>query len=159
MTYPPIDRPALTEQLFDFLAAGVPGILFGRGVAPPSGGWPGGKERNGAWVDYTVLKAGTAITPAPGFPERVGRERTSWQCSYQLTSHSPSESGCDDVAQLSRDVVVGWSGIITVGGVQWTLENVEVPQLGATERDDSTDPAHWRVTDAVSVRLSRVRGQ
>lgn len=156
MTNVPIDRPALTKALFDHLAEIANGTLLGRGVAPPSGGWPEGKERNGAWVNYAVLKTGVAVSPAPGFPERMGRARTSWECSYQLTSHSTRESNVDDVAQQMREHVVKWEGQVTLDGVEWELQEVGVSRLGDTQRDDSTDPAHWRVTDDVSVRLSRV---
>jgi hypothetical protein len=156
MTNEPIDRPALTKALFDHIAAVANGTLLGRGVAPPKGGWPDGKERNGAWVNYAVLKTGVATTPAPGFPERMGRHRTSWECGYQLTSHSTKESTVDDVAQQLRKHVVTWDGKVVLGGVEWELQEVGVSRLGDTQRDDSTDPAHWRVTDDVSVRLSRV---
>jgi len=156
MTNPPIHRPALTTALFDFLVAGT-GVLLGRGIAPPGGGWPQGNSRNGPWVDYAVLKTGQAVTPSPGLPERIGRVRTSWQVSYQITSHSTAESLSDILAQTLRAVVVTWDGDLTLDGVGWTLEEVDVPTLGPPERDDSTDPAHWRVTDAVSVRLSRDR--
>jgi hypothetical protein len=159
VTNVPIDRPALTKALFDFLLAQANGTLLGRGVAPPEGGWPGGNARDGAWVNYAVLKTGVAVTPAPGFPEQMGRHRTSWDCSYQLTSHSTKESNVDDVAQALRERVVTWDGQIELDGVSWELQEVGVSRLGDTQRDDSTDPAHWRVTDDVSVRLSRVRSR
>lgn len=155
MTNAPIDRPALTRAIFGFLAAAVPSVQFGRGVAPPGGGWPEGKERNGPWTTYAVIKTGEAITPAPGQPERLGRDRTSWQCAYQLTSHHTSESKADDVAQLVRAAIVEFGGTLTLAGVDWVVQECAVPRLGASEKDDSTDPDHWRVTDAVSVRLSR----
>lgn len=156
MTNAPIDRPALTKALFDHLAAEVTGVLFGRGVAPPGGGWPEGKERNGVWVPYAVIKTGEAITPAPGHPERLGRDRTSWQCTYYLTSHHTSESAADDLAQLVRSATVLLDGNLTLGGVDWVIQETAVPKLGASERDDSTDPDHWRVTDTVSVRVARL---
>lgn len=157
MTNAPIDRPELTKAIFDHLVAAVPAVLFGRGVAPPDGGWPGGNSRGGSsWVPYAVLKPGTAVTPAPGQPERLGRDRTSWQCNYAVTSHHAAESSADDVAQLVRDAVVTMDGVLSLGGVDWMIQEVAVPQLGASEKDESTDPDHWRVTDAVSVRLSRV---
>ncbi len=159
MTNAPIDRPALTKYLFDHIAAAGNGTLLGRGVAPPAGGWPEGKERNGAWVNYAVLKTGIAVTPGSGQPERLGRDRTSWDCNYQLTSHSTRESDVDVVAQALRKHVVAWDGVVTLDGVDWTIQEVTVPRMGDTQRDDSTDPAHWRVTDDVSVRLSRVRSR
>lgn len=155
MTNAPIDRPALTKAIFDHLVANTAGVLFGRGVAPPTGGWPEGKERNGPWVVYAVIKTGEAVTPAPGMPERLGRDRTSWMCNYQLTSHHTSESKADDVAQLVRAAIVELDGTLSLGGVDWVVQECAVPRLGASEKDDSTDPDHWRVTDAVSVRLSR----
>jgi hypothetical protein len=156
VTNPPINRPVLTERLFAFLKTGVgPTIKLGRGVAPPAGGWPEGNPRNGPWVPYSVLKAGPATTPAPGFPEQMARRRVSWQVTYQLTAHHTSESAVDEVAQAQRDVVVGWTGVVNLGDVAWNIEALEVPRLGATERDDSTDPAHWRVTDDVSLRVYR----
>ena len=156
MTNDPIDRPALTQALFDYLLAEANGTLLGRGVAPPAGGWPEGKERNGAWVNYAVLKTGVSVSPSPGFPEQLARHRTSWQCGYQLTSHATKESTVDEVAQALRRRVVTWDGRVTLDGVDWEIQDVDLPRLGDTQRDDSTDPAHWRVTDDVSVRLSRV---
>ena len=157
MTNAPIDRPALTAAIFDHLVTAVPEVLFGRGVAPPAGGWPGGNSRGGeAWVSYAVIKPGTAVTPAPGQPERLGRDRTSWLCNYAITSHHSTESKADDVAQLVRAAVVTMDGQLTLGAVDWVIQEVAVPQLGASEKDESTDPDHWRVTDAVSVRLSRL---
>lgn len=155
MTNAPIDRPALTDALFTFIA-GATTTLLGRGIAPPGGGWPGGKERNGPWVDYAVLKTGRAITPSPGFPERLGKVRTTWQADYSITSHSTAESLVDIVGQGIRSIVVTWSGQLSLGGVTWNIEEIDVPTLGPSVRDDSTDPAHWSITDAVSVRLSRV---
>lgn len=156
MTNAPIDRPALTKALFDHLAAEVPTVLFGRGVAPPSGGWPEGKERNGPWVPYCVIKTGEAITPAPGHPERLGRDRTTWQCTYFLTSHHTAESKADEQGQLVRNAAVLFHDALTLGGVDWVIQESAVTKLGASETDSSTDPDHWRVTDVVSVRLSRV---
>lgn len=154
-TNAPINRPALTAAMFGFLSEAVNDVKLGRGVAPPAGGWPSGNPRNGAWVPYAVLKTGAAITPAPGFPEGM-RTRLSWQCTYQVTSHHVSESEADATAQLLREAAVTWGGEVTLDGVAWMLQEVAVNRLGASERDDSTDPQHWRVTDDVSVRVSRV---
>jgi hypothetical protein len=145
--------------LFDHIAEISNGTLLGRGVAPPAGGWPEGKERNGSWVNYAVLKTGVAVTPGSGQPERLGRDRTSWDCSYQLTSHATKESGVDEVAQKLREHVVDMSGALSLGGVDWVIQEVTIARMGDTQRDDSTDPAHWRVTDDVSVRLSRLRSR
>lgn len=156
MTNQVIDRAALSKQLHAFLGTTVPGVLVGRGVAPPGGGWPNGAPNTGAFVPYAVLKTGTAITPAPGEPERLSGRRASWLCRYQITSHSTKESRVEDTAQLMRNAVITFAGPLTLDTVVWVVQSVLVPQLGATERDDSTDPAGWRVTDDVSLHLSRL---
>lgn len=155
-TNAPIDRAALTKHVFDTLKDNVADVLFGRGIAPPSGGWPEGKPHTGAWVDYAVLKTGAATTPAPGAPEAIGRPRVSWLAAYQVTSHGTSDSDVDDLAQKIRDVIPRLHGPVELDGVDWEIDQVLVPRLGAVERDDSTEPAHWRVTDDLSVRIVRV---
>lgn len=155
-TNAPLDRSALTKHVFDTLRTNVAGVLFGRGIAPPDGGWPGGDAHSGPWVDYAVLKTGTAVTPAPGAPDAIGRPRTTWLANYAVTSHGTSDSDVDELAQKIRDVVIRLHGAVTLGDVEWEIDQVLTPRLGGTERDDSSDPAHWRVTDDLSVRLTRV---
>lgn len=152
----PLDRAALTKHLLTTLKTAVTDTLFGRGIAPPDGGWPGGNAQSGSWVDYAVLKTGTAVTPAPGAPDSVGRPRTTWLANYAITSHGESDSDVDAIAQRIRNVIPQLHGAVTLGETAWEIDQVLVPRLGGTERDDSTDPAHWRVTDDIAVRLARV---
>lgn len=155
-TNAPIDRAALTTHVFEALRDNVPAVVFGRGIAPPSGGWPDGKPHSAPWVDYAVLKTGQAVTPAPGGPDSIGRPRVTWLANYAITSHGESDSDCDTIAQGIRDVLPQLHGVVSLGGVDWEIDQVTVPRMGGTERDDSSDPAHWRVTDDVSVRVVRV---
>jgi hypothetical protein len=152
----PIDRSELTKHILKTLRDNVADVLFGRGIAHPDGGWPKGNAESGAWVDYAVLKTGTAITPAPGAPDGVGRPRVTWLLNYALTSHAESDSLVDDLANKSRSQIHRLFGPVTLDSIEWEVDQVLVPRLGATERDDSTDPAHWRVTDDITVRLARV---
>ncbi|HEY5787505.1 MAG TPA: hypothetical protein VIT65_22295 [Microlunatus sp.] len=149
-----IKRSELTKTIFDLLKSTV---LLGRGVAPPEGGWPNGTPGSGAFVPYTVLKTGAATTPGPSQPERLGRYRTSWMVAYAVTFHGKNESSVDEYADTVRDQILALPREVSLDGVDWTVQQVQIARMGATERDDSTSPAHWRLTDDVSLHLSRVR--
>lgn len=153
-----ISRSELTSELFNWMRADLDGaVLVGRGVAPADGGWSGGEAGQGTWVDYTVLKTGRATTPAPGEPERLGVRRTSWLCTYSLTHHSTRESLADELGDTVRISILSYAGrTMSLSTADWTVQYVTIPELGASVRDDSTDPAHWSITDAVSLHLSRV---
>jgi hypothetical protein len=149
-----LKRSALTKTVFDVLKSTV---LLGRGVAPPEGGWPNGTPGAGVFVPYAVLKTGVASTPGPSQPERLGRFRTSWLVGYAVTFHGKNESSVDEYADTVRDQILQLPKMLTLDGEDWTLQQVQISRMGATERDDSTSPAHWRLTDDVSLHLSRVR--
>lgn len=155
MSTAPVARHELTNRLFRVLKDG--GMLVGRGIAPQSGGWPSGEPGAGDFVPYAVLTTLTAVTPAPGEPERVGSRRTSWLFNYRVAYHSVNESLVDTLAYTGRKLVVQMEGPVTLDGVVWTVQSVLVPQYGETVRDDSTNPSHWKVTDAVSLHLSRAQ--
>lgn len=159
MTNPPIARSKLTEVIFNHLRLGLASsdILVGRGVAPADGGWPKGQAGVGAFSDYVVLKTGQATTPAPGQPERMAAQRTSWLCTYALTYHGTKESLVDPMADKGRALLVELEGPLNLSDVQWTIQRVEIPRLGPTTPDNSTDPPHWTVTDDVSLHVSRVQ--
>lgn len=159
MTNPPIARSKLTAVIFNHLRIGLqpPGILVGRGSAPEAGGWSNGQSNVGDFTNYVVLKTSSAITPAPGQPERLGAARTSWACRYLLTYHAVKESTVDEVADTGRALLALLPEALTLSGVDWTLQRVEYGRLGDTRPDNSTDPAHWTVTDDVSLHLSRVQ--
>lgn len=152
-----IKRSALTRALVDALKSS---ILIGRNTAPPEGGWPKGQAGVGSFVPYVVIKTGAATTPAPGEPERLGVRRTSWLVTWQFTYHSTSDSKTDDFADVGRDLILTeMPDSFTVDGVEWTVQSVVIPNLGATEKDTSTDPEHVRLTDDVSLHLSRARAR
>ena len=155
MTTPPLARHELTAKIFSALRLGIDGGFVGRGVAPQGGGWPKGEPGQGDFVDYAVLSTGTAVTPAPGEPERMAARRISWLLNYQVAYHSVNESKVDTVAYGGRKVLVGIEGPVVLDDVEWTIQSVLIPQFGDTRRDDSTNPSHWKVTDAVSLHLSR----
>lgn len=148
-----IKRSLLTKAVFDLLKGQV---LIGRGVAPPEGGWSAGQPGQGTYVPYVVLKTGAAITPGPGQPERLGRVRTSWVVSYAFTYHGKMESAVDEYADVVRDEIIALDKALTIDGVEWRVQQVKFDRLGATEIDNSTSPGHWRLTDDVSLHLSRV---
>ena len=156
MSFAPIARAGLTTDIVSHLVAALAQgpILVGRGLAPPGGGWVKGQPGTSAFVDYVTLKTGNATTPAPGTPERAGRNRTSWACNYSLTSAGALESHADDVGDRVRAAIVNLPKTFTLRGVTWALQQVQVPVLGATVRNDSTDPPFWEVTDSVSVWLA-----
>lgn len=158
MTNAPIARAKLTGLLFTHLQDGLnDGVLVGRGSAPEGGGWSNGQAGVGSFTDYVVLKTSIASTPAPGQPERLAALRTSWVCAYRLTFHSTKESNVDIAADKGRALMVLLPEVLTLDGVDWTLQRVEYGRLGDTRPDNSTDPAHWTVTDDVSLHLSRVQ--
>ena len=154
-----IKRSALTKALVDALKGT---ILIGRGSAPPEGGWPRGQAGIETFVPYVVIKTGPAQTPAPGLPENDGRLRTSWMVTYSFSYHATSDSSTDDFADVGRDLILQ-AGVLpdsfTLDSVEWRLQSVVIPRLGATEKDTSTDPEHWRLTDDVSLLLSRVQAR
>lgn len=151
--YEVIKRSSLTAQV---IAALNGSILVGRGTAPPEGGFPQGTPGSQDFIPYLVVKTGIATTPSPGEPENLRRYRTSWIVMYSFTYHSTSDSRVDDFADVGRDLVLSvLPETYVLDGVTWRLQTVQIPRMGATEKDDSTDPAHWRLTDDVSLRLSR----
>lgn len=154
----PIARSALTKVLVDHLVTALEpsGVLVGRGSAPKDGGWSGGQPGQGTFTPYVVVKARVAT---PRIPDPVGRSRISWQCAYVLTYTGYRESACDESADLGRAAVVTLSqdSPLTLGGVKWMLEKVDVPRLGATGRNDSTNPPFWDVSDDVSLWVSQSR--
>jgi hypothetical protein len=159
----PIKRSELTAQLAAYLAPSLSavGILLGRGTAPPGGGWPATANGTGrgAFTPYLVIKAGTATNPAVGERDSVATNATSWLVGYQLTTHNTSESTVDTAADIVRATVLGFArdtGLVTLDGVDWALQQVTVPRLGATTVTRATDPPHWQVSDDVSLHLSRV---
>lgn len=159
MSNPPFVRSKLTEILFNTLRLGLAdqNVLAGRGVAPQGGGWTSGQAGVGTFVEYVVLKTGQATTPGPGQPERLARARTSWVATYQLTYHSTKESLVDPLADKGRALLVTLEGPLDLAGIDWTLQRVEIPRLGPTQADNTTDPPHWSVTDDVSLHVSRVQ--
>jgi len=159
MTNAPIARSVLTGVVFNHMRIGLSPqeIVIGRGAAPESGGWDKGQSNVGDFTNYVVLKTGAASTPAQGQPERLGAARTSWVCRYLLTYHSVKESSVDVIADAGRALLVLLPDTMTLAGVAWTLQRVEFGRLGDTRPDNSTDPAHWTVTDDVSLHLSRVQ--
>ena len=154
----PIARGQLTGQLQAHLIDKLytTGILVNVGLAPTAGGWVGGQPGGGDFTGYTVIKTGTAV---PLEPDPVGRSRMSWKCNYTLTSHGASEMHADDVADQVRCALMDFPEEITLRDVRWGLQKMEIPQLGATVMSTAVDPPFWSVTDAVSVWLSRARGQ
>ena len=153
MTNEVLKRSELTKAIFDALSGT---ILLGRGVAPPGGGWASGQPGTGTFTPYAVLKTGVAQTPAPGEPDRLGPRRTSGLVGYQLTYHERMESAADEYGDSVRDqVLISMPTTFELDGVTWNLNALQIPRMGASERDDSTSPAHWRITDDVSLHLSR----
>lgn len=157
--YVPISRGAVTGLLFTHLKNALANgpILVGRGIAPQGGGWVSGQPGVGQFVQYTVLKTGQAITPPPGTPDTLGKRSFAWQLTWTLAHHSDMESKADLVGDVVREALASlWppnSGL-EVDGRVWVCQGVLVPTLGPSQRDDSTDPAHWSITDGVSVVLS-----
>jgi hypothetical protein len=159
----PIKRSELTGQLLTYLGPllDAQGILLGRGTAPPGGGWPATANGTGrgAFTPYVVLKAGIASTYAPGERDALASNATSWLMTYQLTTHDVSESRVDTTADVLRPMVLGFArdeGLVTLGSVDWAIQQVTVPRLGSTTVTRATDPPHWQVSDDVSLHLSRV---
>ena len=154
----PIARSLLTEALVLHLTGALfqAEIYVGRGLAPQAGGWSAGQPGSSNFIGYTVLKTGVAV---PLEPDPVGRSRMSWKCNYTLTSHGASEAHADDVGDQARCALSDFPEEITLRGVRWGLQKMELPQLGATVMSTAVDPPFWSVTDAVSVWLSRARGQ
>jgi hypothetical protein len=153
----PIARSLLTGELVDHLIGELgSGILVGRGVAPAGAGWVGGQPGMSEFKAYTVVKTGKA-----GLLESdpIGRNRMSWKCNYQLTSSGGNEEHADDVADWVRAAVVSLPTTFTLRGVEWVLQKIDVPELGNTVSSSAVDPPFWNVTDAVSLWLSRTRGQ
>jgi hypothetical protein len=161
MSTAPIARSALTTEVVAYMATALAGenILVGRGLAPPAGGWVNGQPGTSEFVNYVTIKTGNATSPVPGNPPELGRARTSWEVSYSLTSVGALESHADDVGDSVRSAIVGLPDSFTLRGFTWSLQKVNTPRLGATVRNDSTDPAFWEVTDDVSLWLSLNRAQ
>lgn len=159
MTNAPIARSKLTAVIFNHLRIGLQpkNIAVGRGAAPESGGWSQGQSDVGDFTNYVVLKTSSATSPAPGQPERLAASRTSWACRYLLTYHSVKESAVDVIADAGRAMLVLLPEELTLDSVAWHLQRVEFNRLGDTRPDNSTNPAHWTVTDDVSLHLSRVQ--
>lgn len=153
MTNAPIVRNDLTMALLTFLLE-IDGIEVGRGTAPKDGGYVNGST--GTFTAYAVIKTGRAVTPAPNEPERF-RARTSWQLDYQITYHEVTEDKVERLAQLGREKLVDFAGPLALGGVDWELQRIWIPRLGGIDKDDSTDPAHQRLTDDVSLHVSRAQ--
>lgn len=153
----PLARSALTQQLVAHLVTALgPAVLVGRGEAPQGGGWTSGQPGTGTFQPYVTVKARLAT---PWIKDEVGRNRASWQCAYVLTYTSYKESGCDDVADLGRAAVVAFpeSNPLSLSGVMWSVAKVDVPRLGATGRNNGTNPPFWEVSDDVSLWLSASR--
>lgn len=154
----PIARSSLTTQLVAHLvdALETSNVLVGRGTAPKDGGWTSGQPGIGTFAPYITVKTRPAT---PWLRDEVGRNRSSWQCNYAITSSHYKDSACDDVADLARAAVVsfGADAPLSLGGVMWSLQKVDVPRLGATGPRNSTNPPFWEVTDDVSLWLSAVR--
>lgn len=154
----PIARSALTQQLVAHLVATLDAgqVLVGRGIAPPEGGWTGGQPGQGTFKPYVTVKTRVA---QPLQKDPVGRDRTSWDCSYVLTYSHWKDSGCDDIADLGRAAVVtfGDAAPLSLGGVMWSVQKVNVPRLGATGRNNGTNPPFWEVSDDVSLWVSQSR--
>jgi hypothetical protein len=154
----PIQRSSLTAHLVHYLVEALEpnGVLVGRGSAPKDGGWTNGQPGQGTFTPYVTVKARPA---SPRIPDPVGRSRISWNCAYILTYTGYKESSCDDTADFGRAVVVDFSrdSPLMLGGVKWMVEKVDVPRLGATGRNDSTNPPFWDVSDDVSLWVSQSR--
>ena len=150
----PIARSVLTTKVVAHLvdALAENNILVGRGSAPPAGGWDQGQPGVSGFVSYLTVKTGVAFNPVD--PQPVMRNRTSWEVAYSLTSTGALESHADDVADQVRAAIVELPKTFTLRGVNWTLQQVKTPRLGATIRNDGTDPPFWEVTDDVSLHLS-----
>jgi hypothetical protein len=160
MSTAPIARSALTTALVTHMVEALEptGVLVGRGTAPQDGGWSDGQPGEGIFTPYVTVKARVA---SPLQADPAGRTRTSWKCDYVLTYTSYKESACDDVADLGRAAVVQMARDEPwlLGGVLWSLQRVDTPRLGATGRNNGTNPPYWDVSDDVSLWLSRVRNQ
>lgn len=154
----PLARAGLTTIIVAHLVDQLEDVvLVGRGMAPPAGGWSKGQPGVEGFVNYTVLKTGNAVTPSPGNPQQMARNATTWDCSYSLTTAGAMDSHCDDTADLVRAAISSLEGPFTLRDDTWTLQQVRVPRLGRTIRNDSTDPPIWEVTDDISVWLSLER--
>lgn len=154
----PLARAGLTTILVEHLVNRLgTTVLVGRGVAPPAGGWTKGQPGVEGFVNYTVLKTGNAVTPSPGNPQQMARNATTWDCSYSLTTAGAMDSHADDTADLVRAAVSSFQGPFTLRSDTWVLQQVKMPRLGRTIRNDSTDPPFWEVTDDISVWLSLER--
>jgi len=158
MRFDPIDRTALTTTLVNHLSTALQtGVLVGRGFAPPRGGWANGQPGVGSFQPYTVVRTSRAVTPAPGEPVRIGAALSSWLCSYRLNCFGAMESQAEDTAVQVANAATDLSGPLTLGGVQWTLQQVLLNALGDVIPNNSTDPPYWQTSVDVSLHLSRAQ--
>lgn len=156
MTQAPIARSGLTSVLVGHLVNALMDteVIVGRGSAPPEGGWSGGQPGSGVFKPYVVVKTRPAV---PWLVEGLGRQRQkdSWKCAYQFTTFHRLESKTDDAADTVRAAIATFPLAFELGGVDWTIQKIDFGALGATSKNDSTDPAYWEVTDDVSLWCSR----
>lgn len=152
----PLARGLLTSAIYTHLAPLLleDDVLIGRGTAPTAGGWADGQPGTSDFIGYTVLKTGRAGLAEP---DPFGRNRMSWKCNYQLSSSGGNESHADDVGDRVRVAVVTFPETITLRGVLWNVQKVDLSEIGATQSSTQVDPPFWSVTDAVSFWLSRSR--
>jgi len=153
----PIARSVLTLRVLSHLTNKLPSpILVSSGIAPPGGGWVSGQPGGSDFVGYTVIKTGVASLLEA---DSLASSGQSWKCAYQLSSSGGNESHADDVADQVREAMVSFPESLTLRDVLWGVQRVEFNQLGAPSMNAAVDPPFWNVTDAVSLWLSRARGQ
>lgn len=162
MSAPPVRGP-LTTFLFKLLVTamadlgGDPVPLAGDGRAPDAGGWAHGQPGRGKFVPYAVLFPMTAQRQPR---QSTGDPHASWTMTYLVRGHGEVREQADRITDAAIAAFTGLGATTHTSNsdfpdIGFGIQQVEVPMIGGTERDDKADPAYWTRGDQLNVWLAR----
>lgn len=142
-----IARAPLTDLLLERLADS--GYPVGDAVVPAGSMWIGQPNAPGAtFVPYTVLAALTASNSAGP----LSAPQADWRIPYLVQCFGVSRAQAELLADHVRQLLVDLrKTVLTLGAVDYTIQQVWVDSLGGLNRVDTTDPPHYGQQDTVTV--------
>jgi hypothetical protein len=145
-----IARAPLTDLLLATLAGG--GFPVGDSVIPPGSMWSGQPNApDTTFTPYVVLAALTASNSAG----TITAPQADWRVPYLVQSFGVSRRQAETLADRARQLLVDLRRtVVTLGAVDYTVQQCWIDSLGGLNRVDTTDPPHFGQQDTVTVWIT-----
>lgn len=152
-----IDVNEFTNLLLDEFGRLIDPVPVGDGVAPLEAGWVEGTPNSpSGFVEYLVLRCSGQITPTYNSVPLCSNVPTMLTFPYSLTAFANSRVAADDLAGLSREVMVDMPVREMAGDLEFKASHVQLVSITGASRDDSTNPKMWSATTNFRIDVARI---